>query len=116
MLSIMKWIMEGNRGLVYVRVMRTPSGGLYARIIKFEFGKGHVLRQNRRRTGRHRDQQRPRSSRGAGGGEQCAQRGIGVGVVDMPSIDEELPAATCTSRASCCSSPNRTMVTSGRIS
>ncbi len=29
MLSIMKWIMAGNRGLLYVRVMRTGSAVLY---------------------------------------------------------------------------------------
>src|SRR5665213_1591454 len=29
MLAIMKWTMEGNRGLVYVRVMRTGSAVLY---------------------------------------------------------------------------------------
>ena len=29
MLALMKWIMEGNRGLLYVRVMRTPSAVLY---------------------------------------------------------------------------------------
>ena len=29
MLSLMKWIMEGNRGLLYVRVMRTGSAVLY---------------------------------------------------------------------------------------
>ena len=30
MLALMSWIMDGNRGLLYVRVMRTPSAVLYA--------------------------------------------------------------------------------------
>src|ERR1017187_8483069 len=29
MLAVMRWIMEGNRGLVYVRIMRTGSAVLY---------------------------------------------------------------------------------------
>src|SRR5258708_33628452 len=45
LLSIMKWIMEGNRGLVYLRVMRTPSGVLYGGDYVFEFGKGAVVRR-----------------------------------------------------------------------
>ena len=45
MLSLMRWIMEGNRGLLYVRVMRTPSAVLYDGDYAFEFGKGHVLRR-----------------------------------------------------------------------
>jgi hypothetical protein len=27
MLALMKWVMAGNRGLLYLRVMRTPSAG-----------------------------------------------------------------------------------------
>ena len=45
MLSLMNWIMEGNRGLLYVRVMRTPSAVLYGSDYAFEFGKGYVLRE-----------------------------------------------------------------------
>ena len=48
MLSIMRWIMEGNRGLVYVRVMRTPSAVLYGPDYAFEFGKRHVFGDRRR--------------------------------------------------------------------
>ena len=35
----MKWIMEGNRGLVYVRVMRTASAVLYEDDFSLKFGK-----------------------------------------------------------------------------
>src|SRR6202044_2248679 len=45
MLSIMRWIMAGNRGLVYVRVMRTGSAVLYGSDYTFEFGKAHFLQQ-----------------------------------------------------------------------
>ena len=39
MLSLMKWTMEGNRGLLYVRVMRTPSAVLYGSDYRFDLGR-----------------------------------------------------------------------------
>jgi transketolase len=89
MLSLMKWIMEGNRGLLYVRVMRTPSAVLYGHDYAFEFGKGQILQQSA-------DDTAVIVSSGRGVHEalaaarQCATRGVSVGVVDMPSIDEDL--------------------------
>ena len=89
MLSIMKWIMEGNRGMLYVRVMRTPSAVLYGKDYSFEFGKGWILRQSP-------EDAAVIISSGRGVHEaldaatECAKEGISVGVVDMPSIDEEL--------------------------
>jgi transketolase C-terminal domain/subunit len=46
MLAFMRWSMEGNRGLVYVRVMRTPAAVIYGSDYAFEFGRGHVLRES----------------------------------------------------------------------
>jgi transketolase C-terminal domain/subunit len=89
MLSIMKWIMEGNRGLVYVRVMRTGSAVIYDNDYAFEFGKGHVLQ-------RAASDAAILISSGRGvhealaAAEACAKQGIGVTVVDMPSIDDAL--------------------------
>ena len=89
MLSIMKWIMEGNRGLVYLRVMRTGSAVLYSSDYVFAFARGHRLR------GSPEDRATIISS-GRGVHEalaaavKCAAAGIPVGVVDMPSIDEQL--------------------------
>jgi transketolase len=89
MLSIMKWVMQGNRGLVYIRVMRTPSGVLYPGDYEFEFGRGYVLRQT--------DVDKAiviSSGRGVhealGAADVCAKQGVPVMVVDMPSVDEEL--------------------------
>jgi transketolase len=89
MLSIMQWIMEGNRDLVYLRVMRTGSAVLYDSDYVFAFGRGHRLLSS------------PADgatiiSSGRGVHEalaaaaQCAAAGVTVGVVDMPSIDEQL--------------------------
>lgn len=89
MLSLMRWIMAGNRGLLYVRVMRTPSAVLYGDDYEFEFGKGKVLRQSA-------GDRATIISSGRGvhealcAYELCANAGVPVGVVDMPSIDAGL--------------------------
>jgi transketolase C-terminal domain/subunit len=88
MLSLMRWIMEGNRGLLYVRVMRTPSPVLYDGDYAFDFGKGYVLKQSAR------DAVIVSSGRGVHEALAAAaladERGLSVGVVDMPSIDDSL--------------------------
>jgi transketolase len=88
-LSIMKWILEGNRGLVYLRILRAPSGVLYDADFRFDFGKGYFLRRS--------DADRAviiSSGRGVfealSAAELLAKSGIPAGVVDMPSIDEPL--------------------------
>jgi transketolase C-terminal domain/subunit len=89
MLSIMQWIMAGNRGLVYLRVMRTGSAVLYGNDYVFAFGTGHRLRSS------PADRVTIISS-GRGVHEalaaavKCAAAGIPAGVVDMPSIDDDL--------------------------
>jgi transketolase len=89
MLAFMRWSMAGNRGLVYVRVMRTPSAVLYGPDHVFEFGKGHRLRSSSSdaavivTSGRCVHEALAAS-------DACAKAGIPVGVVDMPSIDEDL--------------------------
>ncbi len=96
LLSIMKWIMEGNRGLVYVRVMRTESPVLYAGNYEFSFGKGYILRAS------EEDRAVIVSSGRAvheslAAAEICSQRGFEVGVVDMPSVDDDLLLEICRS-------------------
>ena len=87
MLSLMRWIMEGNRGLLYVRVMRTPSPVLYDSTYTFAPGTGHVLKQGANAV---------IVSSGRGVHEALAaaaladEQGLSVGVVDMPWIDEDL--------------------------
>lgn len=89
LLGIMKWIMTGNRGLLYVRLMRAASGVIYDEGYEFEFGKGHVLREAA-------DESAVIISSGRGvhealaAADDCAKHGVTVGVVDMPSIDEDL--------------------------
>ncbi|MES1258759.1 MAG: transketolase C-terminal domain-containing protein [Acidobacteriota bacterium] len=89
MLSLMKWIMAGNRGLLYVRVMRTPSAVLYAADYEFEFGKGSILR-----AGAADRAVIISSGRGVhealAAADSCREGGVPVSVIDMPSIDDEL--------------------------
>ena len=89
LLGIMKWIMEGNRGLIYLRVMRAPSGVLYNSGFAFEFGKGYQLRQSPTDAAVIIS-----SGRGVhealAAAQNCANHGVSVGVVDMPSTDEAL--------------------------
>jgi transketolase len=91
LLAIMQWIMAGNRGLVYVRIMRAGSGVLYDPGYVFEFGKGSVLRQSSTDAA-------VIVSSGRGVHEaltaaaECQKQGVAVGVVDMPSVDEGLLA------------------------
>jgi transketolase C-terminal domain/subunit len=89
LLSVMRWVMEGNRGLVYLRVLRAPAAVIYASDYLFEFGKGNVLKQ----TAGERAVI-VTASRGVhealAAAKLAQEKGIEVGVVDMPSIDEDL--------------------------
>jgi transketolase len=96
LLAIINWIMEGNRGLVYVRVMRTESAVIYGSDYKFSFGRGYRLRTSEK-------EQAIVISSGRGVHESlaaaaiCSRRGFEIGVVDMPSVDDRLLMELCDS-------------------
>src|SRR5436305_11196814 len=81
--------MKGHRGLVYVRVLRASSAVLYGPDYVCEFGKWHILKENAgdkaviisTRRGVHE---------ALVAASKAAEQGLGIGVVDMPSIDENL--------------------------
>src|SRR5690606_25052856 len=89
LLGIMKWIMAGNRGLLYIRLMRAASGVIYDDGYEFEFGRGYVLRESA-------DDAAViiRSGRGVhaalADADACAHHGMEVGGVGMPAIVEDL--------------------------
>jgi len=89
LLGVMKWVMEGNKGLVYARIMRAPSAVIYDHDVVFEYGKGHVLKE-------HSDEGAVIITSGRGvhealtAAKELEESGVSVGVVDMPSIDEQL--------------------------
>ncbi len=94
LLSIMQWIMNGNRGLLYLRVMRTGSPVLYPPDYQFEFGKAWTLREGPDdravivTSGRAVHEALTTS-------DLCRAKGIGVSVVDMPSVDEDFLLRLC---------------------
>jgi transketolase C-terminal domain/subunit len=89
LIAAMKWVMEGNKGLVYMRIMRAPSGVIYDHDLQFEFGKGYILKDSL-------DHRAVIVSSGRGVHEALAaakeleQSRVATNVVDMPSIDERL--------------------------
>jgi transketolase len=85
-LAAARWIAQGNRGLVYLRVMRNPSPALYDANYEFEYGKGYLLHQV----------EKPKAALVSSGhavleslkaAELLAKENIPVSVVDMPSYD-----------------------------
>lgn len=89
LLGVMRWIMAGNKGLVYLRIMRAPSAVIYPHDFAFEFGKGFYVKQ-------HAEDKVVIVSSGRGvhealaAAKQLEQAGVMIGVVDMPSIDARL--------------------------
>jgi transketolase C-terminal domain/subunit len=89
LLGTMKWVMAGNRGLVYMRIMRAPSGVIHDHDFVFQFGKGYILRENP-------DEKAVIVTSGRGvhealkAAKELKESKLMVGVVDMPSIDEQL--------------------------
>lgn len=89
LLGFLKWAMEGGRGLLYARIPRAPSAVLYGGECAFEYGRAYWPRRS------SADRAYLVSS-GRGVYEALAaagilaERGIAVGVADMPSADEEL--------------------------
>lgn len=88
LVSIMRWIMDGNRGHNYVRIMRAASGVLYPPGVEFAFGKAYRLH------GSEKSEVNFVSS-GRGVHEVLAaakiveQKGVSASVYDMPSFDQE---------------------------
>jgi transketolase C-terminal domain/subunit len=96
MLAVMKWVMAGNRGLLYVRVMRTPSAVLYDSTYQFEFGTASFVHGSSAAAAFIVS-----SGRGVheaiAAARECAASGVQVAVVDMPSIDEDMLLQLCDS-------------------
>lgn len=88
LLGVMKWIMEGNRGILYVRVLRAPAPAVYGPDFEFEFGKAYTARASANAAATVITSGRCLFE-ALGAAEGLADKGIEVEVVDMPSIDEK---------------------------
>jgi transketolase len=88
LVSIMRWIMDGNRGLIYLRIMRSPSGILYPAGVGFAYNKAYRPYGPAKSTVNF-------VSSGRGVHESIAaakileEKGVTVSVYDMPSFDQE---------------------------
>ncbi|WP_313562233.1 transketolase C-terminal domain-containing protein [Ruminiclostridium cellobioparum] len=89
LMSIMEWIAEGNKGLVYLRIMRAKSKVLYSSDYTFEYGKGYYL-------SRYEGSKIAVITSGRGAHEALAaaeilkSEGVEVDIIDMPSADEAM--------------------------
>jgi transketolase C-terminal domain/subunit len=88
LLGVMKWVMEGNRGILYIRVLRAPAPALYGPDFAFEFGKAYTARASANPAATVITSGRCLFE-ALGAAERLADKGIEVEVLDMPSIDEE---------------------------
>lgn len=88
-LSIMKWIMAGNKGLIYLRILRAASEVLYDSDYVFEYGKSEYLKKSGNAAVTLIS-----SGRGVHecleASEILAQKNIAADVIDMSSIDKEM--------------------------
>lgn len=89
--QVVRWIAQGNRGLVYLRTMRLPSRCLYPPDYTFEYGKAALLREPGPRepvlvTSGHGVLEALEAA------EILAKEGRTIGVLDMHSFDGEMLA------------------------
>ena len=88
LLGVLKWIVEGNKGMVYMRVLRAPSTVIYDADFNFEFGKSYSIKYSA-------DAEASIVSSGRGvyealnAAKALEAEGIIINVIDMPSIDED---------------------------
>lgn len=87
LLGVMQWIVEGNKGIVYMRILRAPAPVIYDAGFTFEFGKAYTVKH-----AKAAQAYIVTSGRGVHEALEAANRlgsqGVLVNVVDMPSIDE----------------------------
>lgn len=88
LLQVMKWIVSGNKGIVYLRILRAPAKVLYSEDTAFEFCQAYpvITRQNPHgfivSSGRGVHEAMEAS-------ELLLAEGIAIDVIDMPSIDAD---------------------------
>jgi transketolase len=88
LLAVMKWIMEGGKGLIYLRLLRAPSKVLYSEDFEFSYGMSYPIIRHE-----NPDAYIISSSRGVYESIQASELLLGkdlkVDVIDMPSVDKD---------------------------
>ncbi len=88
LLGVLKWIASGNRGIIYMRILRAPSEVIYGHGFQFEFGRAYAVTEYENThgfivsTGRGVYEAMDASS-------QLLNEGFSIDVIDMPTIDVE---------------------------
>lgn len=89
LVAVVRWLAEGDRGLIYLRTLRGKAQVRYPADFRFEYGKGYELVDTKNAriaiitSGRGVEEAVKAS-------ELLAKDGVKVGVVDMPSLDMSL--------------------------
>lgn len=87
LLGVLRWIVAGNRGIIYLRILRANATAIYDAGFNFEFGQAYTVRAAA-------DAQAYIVTSGRGvyeaveASEKLMNAGLSVEVIDMPSIDE----------------------------
>jgi transketolase len=88
LLSVLKWIAEGNKGMIYMRVLRAPANVIYDADFEFEFGKAYNVKYSE-----EAEATIVTSGRCVyetlDAAKKLEAEGININVVDMPSIDKD---------------------------
>lgn len=88
LLAVLKWIMDGNKGMIYIRVLRAPANVIYDTDFTFEFGKAYDVKHSG-----DADASIVSSGRGVYEALDAAKsleaEGTTINVIDMPSIDKD---------------------------
>ena len=88
LLGVLKWIAEGNKGMIYMRVLRAPANVIYDADFAFEFGKAYYVKYSE-----EAEAAIVTSGRcvyeALDAAKKIEAQGISINVIDMPSIDED---------------------------
>jgi len=87
LLGVLKWIMEGNKGMIYMRILRSPSNAIYEAGFNFEFGKAYYAKQSANAAATIVSSGRC-VYEALDAAKKLEEQGININVLDMPSIDE----------------------------
>ncbi|NJO25841.1 MAG: hypothetical protein HC867_08910 [Bacteroidia bacterium] len=87
LLSVLKWIAEGNKGMIYMRALRAQANVIYDTDFAFEFGKAYNVKYSE-----NAEATIVTSGRcvyeALDAAMKLSEEGIYVTVIDMPSVDE----------------------------
>ncbi len=89
LLAVMKWIMEGGKGIVYLRILRAPATVIYDPGFTFEFGKAYAANLETPDPLAYIVTSGREVHEAIEAAEILSSKDVAVNVIDMPSIDED---------------------------